>query len=574
MISRLGHYDIVEELGRGGMGVVYKGYESSLGRYVAIKVLSATMAHDKVFVERFLREARAMAALNDAHIIQIYFIGQDEDQTFFVMEYIDGESLSTCLKRQGNLSVGDALKVLLHASQGLASAHAQGVIHRDIKPGNIMITSRGQVKVADFGIALANQDLSAKLTNTGAFVGTPGYLSPEVCMGKPVDQRSDIFALGIVLFESLTGRMPFHDDSPLKLMLDVVQAPTPDVRESNPEVDAETARILEKMLEKDPAARYQSCDELNIDLKQHPAVRDGGALSIRPAPWAGANASNPTVVGMPTPATPGLSPRAATPPPVVTSRTAGAATPASGTFTGRAAPTPPPPAAASAPSPWRGVTLGLLLLGVAGLGWAFATGKLSGGPDPVAPAPVVAAPAATPPVPPAAPVPTVAAPTGMAGASGDEAMAMADAEQLAQDAQAASDDPSAAGATGDGEAKATVAYFGHGGPNGERNRVRAKFVREPSPAELLAREQARQQAELDAAAAAAAAAAPLEPLPTATAPAQQAKVKKTFRCRVFKICDDNKRPARRGTQPPANEPATAQDPAPAPETPAGSSAGN
>jgi hypothetical protein len=160
----------------------------------------------------------------------------------------------------------------------------------------------------------------------------------------------------------------------------------------------------------------------------------------------------------------------------------------------------------------------------------------------------------------------------MAGASGDEAMAMADAEQLAQDAQAASDDPSAAGATGDGEAKATVAYFGHGGPNGERNRVRAKFVREPSPAELLAREQARQQAELEAAAAAA---APLEPLPTAATAPAQAKVKKTFRCRVFKICDDNKRPARRGaTQPPANEPATAQDPAPAPETPAGSSAGN
>ena len=123
MNTRLGHYDIVEELGRGGMGVVYKGYESSLGRYVAIKVLSAAMAHDKVFVERFLREARSMATLNDSHIIQIYFIGQDEDQTFFVMEYIDGESLAASLKREIRLELGDALKVLLHTSQGLATAH-------------------------------------------------------------------------------------------------------------------------------------------------------------------------------------------------------------------------------------------------------------------------------------------------------------------------------------------------------------------------------------------------------------------------------------------------------------------
>ena len=127
MTQRLGHYDIVEELGRGGMGVVYKGYEPALGRYVAIKVLAAAMAHDPTFVERFLREARSMAALSDPNIIQIYFIGQDENQTFFVMEYIDGESLSTCLKRLGKLTMSDALKILLYASQGLEAAHAQGL---------------------------------------------------------------------------------------------------------------------------------------------------------------------------------------------------------------------------------------------------------------------------------------------------------------------------------------------------------------------------------------------------------------------------------------------------------------
>jgi serine/threonine-protein kinase len=588
MITRLGHYDIVEELGRGGMGVVYKGYESSLGRYVAIKVLSAQMAHDKVFVERFLREARAMATLNDAHIIQIYFIGQDEAQTFFVMEYIDGESLSTCLKRLGKLSVGDALKVLLHASQGLAAAHAQGVIHRDIKPGNIMVTSRGQVKVADFGIALANHDVTSKLTNTGAFVGTPGYLSPEVCMGKPVDQRSDIFALGIVLFEMLAGQMPFHDESPLKLMLDVVQAPTPDIRALNPEVDDEATRILEKMLAKDPAERYQDCEELNADLKRHPAVRDGGQLSFRPAPWAGANASNPTIVGAPTPLTPGIAARAATPPPVVSSRTpitgSGSATPApvGATLVG----SPPPPA----PPRHVGRLVGLvvLFLGVCGLTWAYTSGKFASAPAAAvaaavpanAPAPggVAAAPAV--PAPPATPLPPTPPPvqTGTDGATTEEAAALADAARVAS-GQAAADAVAvdAAAATGgagavDAEGNpiagpvATVRY-GHGGPNGPANRVRVRAVREPSAAELLAREEARRHNELAAQAAAEAAAAaqaPIEPVATAPAPTQ-AKAKKGFLCRVFKKCDPTPRRGARDAQAgqaappaPANDAATSR----------------
>jgi len=331
MTSKLGHYDIVEELGRGGMGVVYKGYEPALGRYVAIKVLSTAMAHDPVFVERFLREARSMAALSDPNIIQIYFIGQDEDQVFFAMEFIDGDSLSGWLKREGRLSTGDALKILLQTSKGLAAAHAEGVIHRDIKPGNIMINNRGVVKVADFGIALASNDISSsKLTSTGALVGTPGYLPPEVCLGKAVDQRSDIFALGIVLFESLTGRMPFNDASPLKLMLEIVESDIPDIREFNPDVDEETVRILGRMLEKNPSERYQSCDELNADLHKHPLAI--GPLVVKPKPAD--QASKETMVGMPTPGTGGHKPpRGATPPPQVGARTQPVMSqPASGTF--------------------------------------------------------------------------------------------------------------------------------------------------------------------------------------------------------------------------------------------------
>jgi len=297
MKQQLGHYDIVAELGRGGMGVVYKGYEGSLNRYVAIKVLADALAHDASVKERFLREARSMAALNDPHIIQIYFIGDDAGQTYFVMEFVDGESLSSILKREGLLHPEQAARIVYQTALGLATAHDRGVIHRDIKPGNIMITSRGNVKIADFGIALSSQDISKKLTSTGEFVGTPGYLSPEVCLGKPVDQRSDIFSLGIVLFEMLAGRMPFTEESPLGLMLEVVKAEIPDVCKLNAEVDPELARVLSRMIAKDPADRYQNCHELSADLGRHPLLAAGGTLKLQTQPSAAAA----TVIGMKTP---------------------------------------------------------------------------------------------------------------------------------------------------------------------------------------------------------------------------------------------------------------------------------
>ncbi len=297
MKTRLGHYDIVAELGRGGMGVVYKGHESSLNRYVAIKVLADSLAHDEGVKERFLREARSMAALNDPHIIQIYYIGDDEGQTYFVMEFVEGESLGTLLKREHKVAVGPAAKIIYQTALGLSTAHDKGVIHRDIKPGNLMVSSRGSIKIADFGIALSTQDLSAKLTSTGEFVGTPGYLSPEVCLGKVVDQRSDIFSLGIVLFEMLAGRMPFTDESPLGLMLEVVRAEIPDVRELNKEVDEQIAWILSKMIAKEPDDRYQNCHELAEDLANHPLVSRSGPITIMPK----VSAAAATLIGQKTP---------------------------------------------------------------------------------------------------------------------------------------------------------------------------------------------------------------------------------------------------------------------------------
>lgn len=313
MKTQLGHYEIVGELGRGGMGVVYKGFEPALNRHVAIKELSPSLAHDTNLVERFLREARSMAVLNDPHIIQIYYIGTEESsgQPFFAMEFVEGDSLSGLLKREGKLSVENALKIMRQTAMGLATAHDKGVIHRDLKPGNLMLTPRGHVKIADFGIALATQDFAKKLTSTGEFVGTPGYLSPEVCLGKTVDQRSDIFALGIVLYEMLAGRMPFIEESPLGMMLEVVKAEIPDIRSINNAVDPQCAEILSKMLAKEPADRFQDCHALVAALESHPLVAKGGTIQLaiaKPAP------TDATVVGAPTPGS--QKQRVSTPPPV------------------------------------------------------------------------------------------------------------------------------------------------------------------------------------------------------------------------------------------------------------------
>jgi uncharacterized protein (DUF1800 family)/serine/threonine protein kinase len=283
MKTQLGHYTVLAELGRGGMGVVYKGYERSLDRYVAIKVLADSLTHDQAVKERFLREARSMAALNNPHIIQIFFIGDEDGLPFFVMEFVEGESLASLLKRQSRLKPAHAAKLIYETALGLAAAQDAGVVHRDVKPGNVMISTRGAVKIADFGIALTSRDFSEKLTSTGEFVGTPGYLSPEVCLGRPVDSRSDIFSLGIVFFECMVGRIPFTDDSPLGRMLEVVNAVIPDVRSLNADVDADLSRILATMIAQHPADRYQTFHELAADLVSHPLVGTGGPLTLQVA---------------------------------------------------------------------------------------------------------------------------------------------------------------------------------------------------------------------------------------------------------------------------------------------------
>jgi len=266
MPKRLGHYEIVTELGRGGMGVVYKAYEPALDRHVAIKVLSDQMAEDPVVVARFQREARSVAALNHPNIIQIFFIGESEGRHYFVMEFVEGESLSAFIRRQTRVPVSKALEITIQIAEGLAAAHDIGVVHRDIKPANIMLDRHGRVKIADFGIALT-ADLQKKLTSTGQFLGTPGYLSPEVCLGEKADARTDIFSLGIVLYEMLSGEVPFHADSPLAMLSKVVNEAVPDVRQINQSVALGVQTILSKMVEKNRENRYADCHRLLDVLK-------------------------------------------------------------------------------------------------------------------------------------------------------------------------------------------------------------------------------------------------------------------------------------------------------------------
>ena len=286
MNKKFGHYEVVSELGRGGMGVVYKAWEPSLNRHVAIKALGEHLLGDEGLIERFTREAKSMAAINHPNVIQVYFIGMEEKQPYFAMEFIEGVSLDDLLRGNNVLTVPHAKEILRQACAGLAVAHERDLVHRDIKPANLMICDDGTVKVVDFGIA-QTREYGDKLTNTGEFVGTPGYLSPEVCTGKEVDARSDIFALGIVFYEMLAGKVPFENDSPLGLMLEVVQAEIPDIREINKKVDKKTSYILEKMIAKNPEERCQSCQEVirqlgpsTIDLSLEDIKKQ--AVSVKP----------------------------------------------------------------------------------------------------------------------------------------------------------------------------------------------------------------------------------------------------------------------------------------------------
>ena len=260
-----GRYRIVGHLARGGMGDVFEAEDLSLGRTVAIKILHPNFASDAAFTSRFRREAQAAANLSHPNIVGIYDFGEDGDTYYMVMELIEGRTLRDISRSEGPLLPRRAAEIIAETAAALTVAHAAGVYHRDIKPGNIMLTPDGSVKVTDFGIARALDD-SEELTRTGAVIGTATYFSPEQAQGLPADERSDIYSLGVVLYELLAGRPPFTGESPVAVAYQHVSEYATPASGVNPDVPAGLEAIVEKAMEKAPEARYQSAAELRNEL--------------------------------------------------------------------------------------------------------------------------------------------------------------------------------------------------------------------------------------------------------------------------------------------------------------------
>jgi len=253
-------YQILEKLGGGGMSVVWKAYDHVLGRNVALKILRPEMSEDEDFVRRFRREAKSAASLSHPNIVNIYDVGEDHGLYFIVMELIEGETLRDKLKREGRLSVSRALNIAAQICEGLAHAHAHRIIHRDIKPQNILITKQEHVKVADFGIARALGGVST--TSTNVVVGSAPYLSPEQVRSGVVSARSDLYSLGVVIYEMLTGDVPFEGENPVAIALQHLEAKVPSAREKNPKIPRAVDALVRKAMSKKPEERFQSAEDM------------------------------------------------------------------------------------------------------------------------------------------------------------------------------------------------------------------------------------------------------------------------------------------------------------------------
>ncbi len=271
--TTLGDHRILRKLGEGGMGTVYLAEDTTLGRLVAIKVISGDRGpRDQGARVRFLREARAMATVEHPHVVRVYSYGESAGVVYLVMEYVEGESLGDRIRRVGRLSVEEAIEIVLQVAGALEAASERGIVHRDIKPSNLLLDARDHVRVADFGLAkLALPEVAsdeASLTHTGQLVGSPHYLSPEQARGETVDLRSDIYSLGIVLYEMLAGARPFHGTTPAAVVAHHLHTPLPSLREKRPETPPQLAALVERMTEKDPGRRPGSYAELGKAIEE------------------------------------------------------------------------------------------------------------------------------------------------------------------------------------------------------------------------------------------------------------------------------------------------------------------
>jgi serine/threonine-protein kinase len=284
-----GRYRIVRKLGAGGMADVYLAEDQELGRRVAIKILNGRHANDDQFIERFRREAKNAAALNHPNIVSIYDRGEAEDTYYIAMEFLDGRSLKELIVGHGQAPVKVAVEYARQILSALRFAHRHGIVHRDIKPHNVLVDREGRVKVTDFGIARAG---TSQMTETGSIVGTAQYLSPEQARGGEVDQRSDLYSLGIVLYELLTGKTPFEGDTPVEIAMKHLSTPPQPPSKLRSDIPRELDMVVLRALAKDPDDRYQSADEMEADLERvsrgarvAPATKESATQVMRaPAP--------------------------------------------------------------------------------------------------------------------------------------------------------------------------------------------------------------------------------------------------------------------------------------------------
>jgi serine/threonine protein kinase/tetratricopeptide (TPR) repeat protein len=264
MIGRtIGHYRVIEKLGEGGMGVVYRAEDTRLGRFVALKFLAAGAIHNESDRIRFQNEARSAAALRHPNICPIYSIDEAEGRTFISMAYLEGESLRDRVRR-GPIAVEETRRIVAEIAEGLAEAHARGIVHRDIKSANVMLTRRGEAVILDFGLAKAAAQESVTLA--GGFVGTLAYVSPEQARGQDVDHRADLWSLGVVWYEMLTGALPFRGESGAAIVYSILNAEPAPLRSLRPDAPAEVERMVARLLSRDPAARYPDAAALSADL--------------------------------------------------------------------------------------------------------------------------------------------------------------------------------------------------------------------------------------------------------------------------------------------------------------------
>jgi serine/threonine-protein kinase len=257
-------YEVIRSIGEGGMANVYLGYDTILDRNVAIKVLRGDLSNDEKFVRRFQREALSASSLAHPNIVEMYDVGEDDGTYYIVMEYVEGKTLKQLLKKRGTLTLSEAIDIMSQLTDGMAHAHDSYIIHRDLKPQNIMIKDDGQIKITDFGIAMALN--STQLTQTNSVMGSVHYLPPEQASGKGCTIKSDIYSMGIIFYELLSGSLPFRGDNAVEIALKHMREPLPSLREDNPAIPQSIENIIRRATAKNPKNRYDSARQMHDDL--------------------------------------------------------------------------------------------------------------------------------------------------------------------------------------------------------------------------------------------------------------------------------------------------------------------